>query len=188
MSIRRLRTTCASLLVALVATGLAAQALANDAASILGSWRATVTAEAPPGLSPLEPLRSLITFSPGGGVVESRRLLAQSPFGALIGTTGHGEWIQHDDDVFEVKFVFLQQSLDTGAFVGTDTVHLELRFERLGPGTCALSGRFESVVREPGGFEMRSGAFSDDAAVKFSYERFRASRPRRPAAVRGLQS
>ena len=124
----------------------------SDAKNVLGSWMATVTAEHPPGLPPLT---SLITFSPGGGVVESRRLFVpQSPFGTLIATAGHGDWIITDDDEILVKFVFLQQSFDTGELVSKDTVSLALRLEETEHGRYELNGSFESVVQDLDGFVL----------------------------------
>ncbi len=118
----------------------------SDAKHLVGSWMATVTATHPPGLPPLT---SLITFSPGGGVVESRRLFVpDSPFGTLIATPGHGEWIISDDGEILVKFVFLQQSFDTGELTSKDTISLALRLEESANGGYELTGSFNSVVRD----------------------------------------
>lgn len=150
----RLSAIAAAALLALTLTLEAGSALADGRSrNLLGSWQATVTATFPPGLGP--PLTSLITFSPGGGVVESRRLFVPfSPFGALIETAGHGQWVKRKRCRIAVKFVFLQQSFETGELVSTDTIDLDLKLERTENGDYELNGLFESVVEDLDGIEL----------------------------------
>ena len=71
----------------LVAT--ADPARADGTQDIVGSWSATVTATDPP----LGSFASLLSFHSDGTLTESRRLfLADSPFGPLLETGGHGAW------------------------------------------------------------------------------------------------
>lgn len=126
----------------------------DEDSTLAGSWTATVTATDPPGL---EPFTSLITFAPGGGVVESRRLYVPvSPLGPLLETPGHGEWVNTGKRKFEVEFVFLLQGASNnptsnGTFLGTDTIRLRLELNKAGD---ELNGSFESVITDPSGMEI----------------------------------
>lgn len=135
----------------LSATGVAAVMAATTAPvpvqagtrrGIVGSWFGTVTAENPP----LGQFNDLISFLPGGVVVESRRYLVSDPMvGNLLETTGHGAWERRGGQSFEAFFRFLLQDADSGAAFGTDDIRLRLELERA---TDQLTGTFESQIKD----------------------------------------
>src|SRR5688572_14839317 len=89
MKFRRSRSI--ALLAALLA-GMAASVQADEAQRLEGSWTVTITAAEPPGLPPL---KSLITFTRDGEVIESRRpYIPFTPFGPVLETSGHGAWVR----------------------------------------------------------------------------------------------
>jgi hypothetical protein len=90
--------------------------------AILGSWRITATVTEPVTAS----AHVLITFTPGGGVVETR-LLAKSPIPGVVDfptleTPGHGAWKRVDLHTYEVNYLYLIQHADGGDLLGTETV------------------------------------------------------------------
>jgi len=112
-----------------------------------GSWVATVTATNPP----LGSFTSLMTFTRSGGVVESRRLyVADSPFGPLLETPGHGAWVRTGKRKFSIAFTFLLQGAPdnpefAGESIGTDNIRLNVGLSRTGD---TLSGDFVSEIRD----------------------------------------
>src|SRR5215510_11687788 len=73
----------------------------QDNQNLVGSWNAVVTATNPPSLPPL---KDLITFTPGGGVIETRRLY-NPLFGFLLATPGHGAWERTAGNQFAATIV-----------------------------------------------------------------------------------
>jgi hypothetical protein len=134
----------------LAAGGAAAVAAAvpavarGDAADqgLVGSYIGRVTAVD----TPLPPFTDLVSFLPGGVVVESRRYAVQPgpPFGTLIETTGHGAWKRTGNRTFQAYFRFLLQDLASTGEVGTDNVTLDVTLDG-----DTLSGTFASEVRDP---------------------------------------
>jgi hypothetical protein len=130
-------------------TGLALADEDREHDSIEGSWIASVTAVDPP----LGTMDSLMTFVPGGGVVESRRLyVPASPFGAVLQTGGHGSWRAAERRSFDVSFMFLLQggpgnAAANGGPLGTDRI----RWKATLTGDNELRGPFRSEVRDAGG-------------------------------------
>lgn len=144
---RKVSTTlmAAMIVVALHSTPLAADQLGSK--GLAGSWIGTVTATDPPGMPPM---KTLLSFTKDGIVIESRRLyVGFSPFGPLMETAGHGEWVSTGNREFSVKFIFLIQRgpVSDGGFVGTDTILMKLTLDQAGDG---VSGTFVSEVRDPG--------------------------------------
>ncbi|HKR30105.1 MAG TPA: hypothetical protein VJT08_06495 [Terriglobales bacterium] len=124
---------------------------------LVGSWKAAVTPISPPGL---DPFTDLLTFTSDGSVIETRRLFVPAtPFGALLETPGHGGWTRTADGQFDIHFTFLLQGAKDGADVGTDNVHLLVSLDSTG---TALSGTFESTVKDPSGNALftATGTFS----------------------------
>ena len=156
ITLRRPLLAVMVLIVAVVVLGWATRVSSDspNPASLSGSWVGTVTAEIPEGLPPFT---SLITFSPGGGVVESRRLYVPvSPLGPILETTGHGEWVKNGDGEFTVQFMFLIQGapdneLNQGVPVATDHVRLDLE---LSDDRDELNGTFVSVVKDLSGNDI----------------------------------
>lgn len=113
-----------------------------------GSWKATVTATNPSGL---EPITSLITFIPGGAVIETRRLyISTSPLGPLLETQGHGQWVHTKNSEFQVSFIFLLQGApnnvsENGNVLGTDNIRLWLS---LNQSSDQLTGTFVSNIKD----------------------------------------
>ena len=112
-----------------------------------GSWSVTVTATSPP----LAPFSSLMTFTRGGGVVESRRLyLPDSPFGPLLETPGHGEWVRTGSREFTIGFTFLLQGAPdnlgaAGDLLGTDNIMMRIKLAASGE---TFNGEFRSEIRD----------------------------------------
>ena len=134
----------AAILIAVLAPSTVA-ADESGSKAIAGSWIGTVTPIDPPGIPPM---KSLLSFTPDGIVLESRRLyLGASPFGPLMETTGHGEWAGTGQREFSVKFIFLMQRgpISDGGPMGTDTIVMKLTVDESGN---TLSGTFRSEVRD----------------------------------------
>lgn len=128
---------------AAVAAAVPAVAQADNAdQGLVGSYIGRVTASN----VPLPPFTDLISFLPGGVVVESRRYAVQPgpPFGTLLETTGHGAWKRTGNRTFEAFFRFLLQDLASTGEVGTDNVTLNVALDG-----DALTGTFVSVIRDP---------------------------------------
>jgi hypothetical protein len=124
----------------------AAPALADSAQELVGSWFATVTATNPP----LGSFASLLSFHGDGTLTESRRLyVADSPFGPLLETGGHGAWERTGPGRYEAFFRFLLQQAppSAGAPVGTDDITLQLEVE----GAGMLGGTFSSTIKDTEG-------------------------------------
>lgn len=120
--------------------------------SLEGSWSVTITATNPP----LPNFVSLMTFMPNGGMLESRRLYVPghlTPFGSLLETPGHGEWVRKAESEFESSFVFLLQGAPdnpslAGQDIGTDNIRLHFRLE---PSNEELKGTFTSGIIDKDG-------------------------------------
>jgi len=117
-----------------------------------GSWRMTVTALDPPGLTPFD---SLMTFIPGGGLVETRRLyVADFPTGSLIETPGAGNWNRIGlTTSFDITFIFLLQggpnnAVLNGAPFGTDKIRWKATINRR---TGELAGPWASTITDEAG-------------------------------------
>ncbi len=115
-----------------------------------GSWVTLITATDPPGLPVMQ---GLMTFTPNGEVLESRRLYVVSPFGPLLETGGHGAWERAAHGGFLAKFIFLVQAapnhplFQNGEPLGSDNIRMRLNIDQ--PDT--LSGTFMSQARDPQG-------------------------------------
>lgn len=113
----------------------------------MGSWSATVTATDPP----LGSFASLLSFHADGTLTESRRLfLADSPFGPLLETGGHGAWKRTGVGTYDAFFRFLLQLAppSDGTAVGTDDVTLRLEIRSR---TGVLAGNFSSTIKDTDG-------------------------------------
>jgi hypothetical protein len=136
-----------TLLAVIILSASTSSLLADESGSkaIAGSWIGTITATDPPGLPPM---KNLFSFMPDGVVIESRRLyVGDSPFGPLMETAGHGEWVTTGKGQFTVKFVFLIQRgpISDGSGIGTDNITLKLTLDESGN---QLSGTFVSEIRD----------------------------------------
>lgn len=124
---------------------------AGDEQHLRGSWHATVIAETPPGIAPFS---SLQTFIPSGEVIESRRMyLAETPFGPLLESVGHGQWLRTGNREFTVVFSFLMQGapnnpMHAGQTIGTDNIKLQIRMNHAGD---HFSGSFVSKIKDLNG-------------------------------------
>jgi hypothetical protein len=144
---RMLSTAGAAAVGTLVAT--AGPARADGGQEIVGSWSATVTATDPP----LGSFASLLSFHGDGTLTESRRLfLADSPFGPVLESGGHGAWKRTGPGRYDASFRFLLQQAppSAGAPVGVDAVTLELETN----GTSDLGGTFSSTIKDTEGHDL----------------------------------
>jgi hypothetical protein len=116
-----------------------------------GTWIGHMTVEIPPGMAPVT---DLMTFAPGGVLIESRRLyLPNLPMGSILETTGHGKWMKTGDQEYEALIVFPLQGAPNntklnGTFIGTTHVHFRLK---LNQDRTELGGTFASEVHDPEG-------------------------------------
>jgi len=121
-------------------------ARADGSQEIVGSWSATVTVTMPP----LGSFASLLSFHADGTLVESRRLfLADSPFGPVLETGGHGAWERTGPGRYDAFFRFLLQQAppSAGVPVGMDDVALQLETNASG----VLGGTFLSTITDTEG-------------------------------------
>lgn len=137
--------TVAMTLVVLMSAQSQLSADESHSKSLEGSWIGTVTATNPPGLPAM---KSLLSFTGEGIVIESRRLyVGSSPFGPLMETAGHGEWVRTGKGEFTVKFIFLTQRgpVSDGDAIGTDNITMKLVLDDSGD---RYSGTFVSEIRD----------------------------------------
>ncbi len=118
-----------------------------------GAWQMTVSATSPPGILPFD---SLMTFVPGGGLVETRRLyLVDFPGETLLETPGAGNWqrVEGTENSFDVTFIFLLQGAPgnsslNGAPFGTDKIRWKATANRR---TGELEGPWASNITDLNG-------------------------------------
>jgi hypothetical protein len=146
------RTTALLLLLCTVLFGVTPSPAGAEPRGLEGSWTMTVLATSPPGLPSLS---SLITFTRGGEVVESRRgYLPFSPFGPILETAGHGVWDRMDPGDFAATFTLLVQAAPNnpvfvaGEPLGTDKIRLRLTIDGSGD---SFAGVFVSEARDANG-------------------------------------
>jgi hypothetical protein len=125
---------------------------AEERRTLEGAWAMTVTVTDPPGFPAL---KSLITFTAGGEVLESRRpYFPFTPFGPVLETGGHGAWVATGRRRFAVDFRFLLQAapnnaaFPNGEDLGTDRIRLQIQRDRSGDG---FTGTFMSEARDADG-------------------------------------
>jgi hypothetical protein len=140
------------LLAVLVAALSGAVAQADERHVLEGSWTMEVTVTDPPGFPPL---KSLLTFTAGGEVLESRRpYFPFTPFGPVLETGGHGAWVKTGRRQFGVDFRFLLQAapnnaaFPNGEDLGTDRIRLQIERSRDGE---SFTGIFMSEARDADG-------------------------------------
>ena len=137
----------------LAALAAATPAPASDAgANLEGSFAMTITATEPAGLPPF---KGLITFTPNGDVLESRRpYVPFTPFGPVIESSGHGAWTRTGRRQFGVLFQFLIQAapnntvFTNGEDLGTDNIRLQLVRSHSGE---SFTGTFASAAKDADG-------------------------------------
>ncbi len=151
-------TSAMTILLSIFAAGMAADSAVRADVDhganfrIEGAWKMTVTALSPPGIQPFD---SLMTFSPGGGLTETRRLyLVAFPGNTLLETPGAGNWHREDGtNTLDITFIFLLQGAPgnqtlNGAPFGTD----KIRWKATGnPATGELEGPWESTITDLSG-------------------------------------
>ena len=130
----RLRIVIPGLLLAILISMLATQAIAaggNGESSEIstvgqeldGTWLVTVDRPDPrPGAPPT--FRALLTFFPGGAMMETATSLPPSSRGP-----GHGQWVRIGDRTFASTFMFFRFDA-TGRFIGSLKVHRRMVLAR----------------------------------------------------------
>ncbi len=139
------RVLQAVLVIALLA--LIAQADAEDATDLVGSWLGTAVSTT----APLPPLKTLLTFTADGTVVEARRLyVASSPLGPLLATPGHGAWEHTGHRAFAATILLIYEgAANHPTSPGEVLAYEKVRFTlTLDPGGEALSGSLLVEVRD----------------------------------------
>jgi hypothetical protein len=155
----KLANVRAAAAAALALAASAGPALASEGPRLEGSWAMTITATEPPGLPPF---KGLITFTPNGDVIETRRpYVPFTPFGPVLESSGHGAWKRTGAREFSAAFLFLIQAAPNNAVftngedLGTDNIRLFLRVSRSGE---TFTGTFMSAAKDADGnvvFEAR---------------------------------
>jgi hypothetical protein len=133
-------------LLALVGTPGAA----DDGQRLTGSWLGTATATS----VPLPPLKTLITFTSDGNVIEGHRLfLSESPLGPLLATPGHGSWEKTGASEFAATLMIIYEGAETHPTASGQVLAIEkVRFNlRLGPDRDELSGTLVDEIRDTSG-------------------------------------
>ena len=139
-----------SLALFVIAVAFVAGAANGNDPKIEGSWKATVTAVNPPVGS----FAGLITFGKNNTVIESRRLyVPETPFGPILETPAHGEWVKTGAREYQANYIFLIQGapdneINKGQPIGTDNISLRVTVSRDG---TQLNGTFQSQVKDEAG-------------------------------------
>jgi hypothetical protein len=111
--------------------------------AVLGSWRITATVTDPvPSTAHV-----LVTFIPGGGLVETR-LLAKPPIPGVVDfatleTPGHGGWVRIGPRTYEIEYIYFIQDAQGSDLLGIETVRWR--------GTISRDGR---TISGPGRSEV----------------------------------
>lgn len=112
-----------------------------------GSWIGTAVSTT----VQLPPLKTLMTFTSEGTVIESRRLyLANSPLGPLLATPGHGAWEKTGANEYAITIVLLYQGAanhptSPGEVLGQEKVRMKLTISKDG---SRLSGSILVEIRD----------------------------------------
>lgn len=132
------------LIAALAAFGSVTTNAQNGAGgnSIAGGWKVRVTSADPT----VPPFDELITFSDGGGLVETNNLFP-NPFLNQDATPGHGSWRYEGMQRYSFAFVKLLSNLQTRQPLGTLTVRGTVALRR----PNAWEGPATVTIEDPNG-------------------------------------
>ena len=114
---------------------------------LIGSWIGTALSTT----VPLPPLKTLMTFTSEGTVVESRRIyLANSPLGPVLATAGHGVWEETDASEYAITIILIYQGAanhptSPGEVLAQEKVRLKLTISQDG---TRLSGTLLVEIRD----------------------------------------
>ena len=126
---------------------MAPPADAKDKQQLVGSWFGTAVATT----VPLPPVRDFITFTSDGTAIESQRLyLADTPWGPLLRTTGHGAWKRTGAHEFAVTLLIMYQGAPNhpaapGEVLAIENVRMSLTVDRHGN---RISGTLLDEIRD----------------------------------------
>ena len=121
----------------------------NNDRRLIGSWSGLAT----PATLPLPPVRTFLTFTSDGTVLEAHRLyIADSPLGELILTPGHGSWERTGNNEFAVTLMLLYEGgpnnpTSRGVVLFEEKLRLKLRLTRQNH----LSGEVLDELRDTNG-------------------------------------
>ncbi len=161
---RAMTVIVAAIAVSVLGWGYAAASVAGTArgatqggGDVLGSWRVTATATDPvPSTAHV-----LITFTPGGGVVETR-LLAKPPIPGVVDfatleTPGHGGWKKVGPRTYKVEYIYFIQAEGSADLLAIETVRWTATVSRDGE---TISGPASSEVHLADGTLVVSWTFT----------------------------
>jgi hypothetical protein len=125
--------------------------------TVLGSWRVTATATDPDPST----AHVLVTFTPGGGLVETR-LLAKPPSPGIVDfatmeTPGHDGWAKTGPRTYDVEYIYLIQAVDSADLLATETVRWRAT---VSPDFQTISGPASSEVHLADGTLVVSWTFT----------------------------
>jgi hypothetical protein len=137
-------------------------ARADEMTGIEGTWLSTVTTS---GSSAPPPFQALVTFTPGGGLVETDQSTPPSQRSA-----GQGTWARTDDDQVRARFLAFLFDFDASGHPqpqGTLIVPFTVRLSEDGD-TLAGAGTFQAVdlmdkVVASGSFTLQGRRITVDA-------------------------
>lgn len=114
--------------------------LSQSSTGLEGSWIVDVSLNGAP-----QPFKSLITFTRGGGLVETDAAAFSPPIASA--SPAHGTWMR--DREREFAFTFLKLLFDAqGNFIGTMKLHSAVKLER---GSNQYTDKFKIEISDPNG-------------------------------------
>jgi len=139
------RVALTGLLIAFLSTTPTVKA--QGVKDLTGSWIGTAVSTT----VPLPPLKTLMTFTSEGTVIESRRLyLANSPLGPLLATPGHGAWEKTGAKEYAITIILIYEGAanhptSPGEVLGQEKVRMKLTLSQDG---TRLAGSLLVEIRD----------------------------------------
>ncbi|MDH4273630.1 MAG: hypothetical protein OEW08_01185 [Gammaproteobacteria bacterium] len=118
---------------------------------IIGTWKANVSIQTPPGFGDF---LDLFSFSGGGVLAESHPLYSPyHPLGTILYAPGLGSWRSEPNGGYVARFILPMQGAPdnqnyAGQFIGTNTIDYTLTLDSTG---TLLSGAWTATGRDVNG-------------------------------------